>query len=126
MYTLPQEIEVWYIIPAIRREMAVCFSKDHKLSYSGVASLMSLTKSAISQYISGKRVEKIKMHPKAIGEVKISCQKIVKEKSTVVKEISRVLELIKRKKLNCEMCGEIIDGVLHNCKEVKIPESIKW
>ncbi|PJC44447.1 transcriptional regulator, partial [Candidatus Pacearchaeota archaeon CG_4_9_14_0_2_um_filter_39_13] len=32
MHTLPQEIEVWYIIPAIRREMAMCFSREHKIS----------------------------------------------------------------------------------------------
>ena len=124
MHTLPQEIEVWYIIPAIRREMAMCFSREYKISYDNVALMMGLTKAAISQYIAGKRVERIKMHPKALEEVKISCNRIVKNKSNVAKEILRVLEIIKKKKLHCEMCGEMIDGVLHNCKEVKIPEVI--
>lgn len=122
MHTLPQEIEVWYIIPAIRREMAMCFSREHEISYDNIASMMGLTKAAISQYIAGKRVERIKMHPKALEEVKISCNKIVKNKSTATNEILRILEIIKKKKLHCEMCGEMIDGVLHNCKEIRIPE----
>lgn len=91
MHTLPQEIEVWYIIPAIRREMAICFSREYKISYDNVALIMGLTKAAISQYIAGKRVERIKMHPKALEEVKISCNRIVKNKSTATKEILRAL-----------------------------------
>lgn len=124
MRTLPQEIEVWYIIPAVRREMAVCFSHEHKISYDNIALMMGLTKAAISQYISGKRVEMIKIHPKALEEVKISCNKIVKNKSNVTKEILRVLEIIKKKKFHCEMCGQMIEGELHDCVEVKIPEMI--
>ena len=104
--------------------MAMCFSREHKISYDNVALMMGLTKAAISQYISGKRVERIKMHPRALEEVKISCNRVVKNKSNVAKEILRVLEIIKRKKLHCEMCGEMIDGVLHDCKEVKIPEVV--
>ncbi len=124
MHTLPQEIEVWYIIPAIRREMAICFSREYKISYDNIASMMGLTKAAISQYIAGKRVERIKIHPKALDEVKISCNRIVKNKSSVVKEISRVLEIIKKKKLHCELCGQMIEGELHDCIEIKIPEVV--
>ncbi len=124
MYTLPQEIEVWYIIPAIRRDMAICFSQEHKISYDNIALMMGLTKAAISQYIGGKRVEKIKMHPKALEEVKISCGQVIKNKSTVIKEIVRILDIIKRKKWHCELCGEMIEGELHDCHEINIPEQI--
>src|SRR3989338_5814733 len=122
MHILPQEIEVWYIIPAIRRETAICLSKKHNISYDKIDSIMGLTKTAISQYISGKRVEKIKMHPKALAEVEISCNRLMKNKSTIIKEISRILDIIKRKKLHCEICGKMIDGELHDCQEIKIPE----
>lgn len=124
MHSLPQEIEVWYIIPAIRRNMALCFSKEHNISYDNIARMMGLTKTAISQYINGKRVEKIKLHPQAVDEVRSSCIKIVKNKSIVVKEISRILEIIKKKKLHCELCGQMIDGKLHDCIEIKMPEII--
>jgi len=122
MHTLPQEIEVWYIIPAIRREMALCFSREHNVSYDNIASMMGLTKAAISQYISGKRVGRIKMHPKAIEEVKVSCNRVVKSKSDVTKEILKILGIIKKKNLHCEICGELVDGEFHNCKEVEVPE----
>jgi len=102
----------------------MCFSGEHKISYDNIALMMGLTKAAISLYIAGKRVERIKMHPKALEEVKVSCNRIAKNKSNVAKEILRVLEIIKKKKLHCEMCGKMIDGELHNCKEVKIPEVV--
>lgn len=124
MHVLPQEIEVWYIIPAIRREMAVCFSHDHDLSYNDIALLMDITKAAVSMYLAGKRVKMIKMHPKAQEEVKNACQMIVTNKSTATKEIARVLEIIKKKKLHCELCGKMIGGELHDCQEIKIPESL--
>jgi len=121
---LPQEIEVWYIIPAIRKEMAICLSKKHKLSYDKISLIMGLTKTAISQYVSGKRVEKIRLHPEAKREVISSCRLIAEKKSTVIKEIRRVLSLIKKKKLHCELCGGKIDGKLHNCKEIIIPDVV--
>ncbi len=124
MHTLPQEIEVWYIIPAIRREMAICLSKEYGTSYDEIAVIMGLTKSAISQYISGKRVERIIMHPGALKEVKISCKRIAKRKGNTTREILRILDVIKKKKLHCEFCGDVIDGRLHNCREVKIPEIV--
>ncbi len=123
MYTLPQEIEVWYIIPAIRREMANSFSKEHKISYDKIAELMGLTKAAISHYVKNKRAAKIKLHPKASEEVKKSCKRIIKNKTGVIEEISNILKIIKDKKLHCEVCGEIINGELHDCKDIIIPES---
>lgn len=124
MNVLPQEIEVWYIIPAIRKEMAICLSKKHNLSYDAISLIMGLTKAAISQYIAGKRVEKTRLHPEAKKEVIFSCKLIANKKSTVIKEIRRVLSLIKKKKLHCELCGEKIEGKLHNCKEIIIPEIV--
>ncbi len=58
MYTLPQEIEVWYIIPAIRKELARCLIQDHKITYEKTGNIMGITKSAISQYIRNKRATK--------------------------------------------------------------------
>jgi len=122
--TLPQEIEVWYIIPAIRKEMAKTFSKDYNLSYDKIAFMMGLTKSAISHYIAGKRVEKIRLHPKALEELKKSCKRIVNKKSKVVTEIKKILDLIHKEKLHCEICGAIIDEKGHDCKEIYIPKKI--
>lgn len=118
MYVLPQEIEVWYIIPAIRRELARELSVTHGVSYDKIGKLLGLTKAAISQYLGNKRAAKIKLHPVAKKEVVKSCEKIMRSKSDSVSEILRILRLIEKKKLHCEVCGKIIDGELHDCKQV--------
>ena len=61
MYLLPQEIEVWYIIPKIRRELASLLVKKHKLSYEKAGEVLGVTKSAVSQYLSNKRANKIEL-----------------------------------------------------------------
>ena len=33
MYLLPQEIEVWYVIPAIRKELSKQLTQNYKMSY---------------------------------------------------------------------------------------------
>jgi len=54
MYSLPQEIEVWYIIPAIRKELARLLTKENNLSYEKVGGYLGISKAAVSQYLSNK------------------------------------------------------------------------
>jgi len=121
MYTLPQEIEVWYIIPAIRREIAMCLSKDHNASYDKIAYILGVSKAAVSQYIKRKRASRIKLHEKAMEEISRSCAFIARGKRTAVSEITRVLEVIRKKKLHCEICGEMIEDKYHDCKKINYP-----
>ncbi|MEX0920126.1 MAG: hypothetical protein WDZ69_00915 [Candidatus Pacearchaeota archaeon] len=121
MYTLPQEIETWYIIPAIRREISISLSKDYGVSYQNIGVLLGISKAAVSQYLRKKRASKIKLHPKAMDQVKKSADKLFHGKSDSLREITKILNLIKKKKLHCEICGKMINGVLHDCKEIKVP-----
>ena len=45
---LPQEIEVWDILPAIRKAFAKIFVEDFKLSQKKTAELLQLTEPAVS------------------------------------------------------------------------------
>jgi len=118
MYTLPQEIEVWYIIPAIRREMSKCLIKEHNITYEKVGGILGISKAAISQYLKKKRAAKIKLHPKSQDEISKSCLRIVKGKSNSVTEITKILKHIRQKKLHCEVCGRMVEGELHDCRQV--------
>lgn len=118
MYTLPQEIEVWYIIPAIRRDLSKCLIKKYGLSYEKVGKILGISKAAISQYLKNKRAAKIRLHELVEEEICKSCSKITKNKSNSVIEIQKILEFIKKKKLHCEVCGKMIDGKLHDCKQI--------
>lgn len=68
-----QEIETYYLIPAIRRELAKLMIKKGKSQHE-VAEKLRLTKSAVSQYVSGKRGKKFILEA---GIVKECCEKIL-------------------------------------------------
>ena len=70
MYTLPQEIEVLFILPALRRELSKELIKTYGITYEKTGKLLGITKAAVSQYISHKRAAKIRLHPKALERVK--------------------------------------------------------
>lgn len=90
-YNLPQEIEVWYVIPAIRKELSRILSEKYSLSYDLVANILGVTKSAVSQYNTNKRANKINLHPAVISEVEKSAQRIIKEKEKITREMIGVL-----------------------------------
>jgi uncharacterized protein len=119
MYTLPQEIEVWYIIPAIRRELSKCMIRDYGITYEKVGGILGISKAAISQYLKNKRASKIRLHDKVHDEVCKSCSRMVKGKSDSVREITKILKFIRTQGLHCEVCGGLVDGKFHDCSEVK-------
>ncbi len=54
----PQEIEVWYILPALRREIAMKL-KESGMTQKDIAAIMDITPAAVSQYIHNKRAKKL-------------------------------------------------------------------
>ncbi|MEN9626176.1 MAG: hypothetical protein RL557_504 [archaeon] len=77
---MPQEIEVWYLIPALRKELAKIFIKDFNLSQKQVADLLELTESAVSQYLAEKRANEFKFNKQEHEEIKKTAAKILKDK----------------------------------------------
>ena len=63
MYSLPQEIEVWYIIPAIRKELARLLTGSYGMTFEKAGELLGVSKAAVSQYLSNKRASKFKVPP---------------------------------------------------------------
>ncbi|MFH1405899.1 MAG: hypothetical protein ABIG52_01635 [Nanoarchaeota archaeon] len=53
----PQEIEVWYILPAIRKELVLAL-KEKGHTQKEIASFLNVTEPAISQYTKEKRAKK--------------------------------------------------------------------
>lgn len=52
---VPCEIITWYVLPAIRRELASRLVQSHDCSQKEAARLLGLTDAAVSQYIARKR-----------------------------------------------------------------------
>ena len=104
--TMPQEIEVRYILPAIRRELARIFIKENKLSQKEAAKLLGLTEAAVSQYQHSKRAKEVVFSDSVISEIKISADKILSDKSNkrhLLAEIYRISNLTTVKHILCDI-----------------------
>lgn len=77
MKLLPQEIEVWYLIPAIRRELTETLIFDFGMSQKKISEILGLTESAVSQYLKSKRGNEIKFSEKEKEIIKSSAANIV-------------------------------------------------
>lgn len=86
----PQEVEVFYLIPAIRRELAAALKADG-LEQKRIAKLLNISDAAVSQYFSAKRgssitfndamkakIKKIALKLKTHEEVRASMQELLK------------------------------------------------
>ena len=104
--TMPQEIEVRYILPAIRRELASILIKDHKKSQKEVANILGLTEAAISQYQHSKRAKEVVFSDSVINEIRKSAEKILKDKNkkqSVIAEMYRISNLTTVKHILCDL-----------------------
>ena len=89
---MPQEIEVWYIIPALRRELAKSMV-GLGLAQKQIADKIGITEAAVSQYLSSKRAKEVVFSDAVLEEIKKSAKKITEGKSTIVPEMMRLTKL---------------------------------
>ncbi len=97
---LPQEIEVWYVLPAIRKELVIELVKNQQTSQKEAAGLLGITAAAVSQYISKKRAE---LNLKIGEEIRQSALRIRKGESPAAVEMMRLSRLPEIKKMVCQM-----------------------
>ena len=115
MYSLPQEIEVWYIIPAIRRELSKILTRKYKLTFDKTGRILGVSKAAISQYLNKKRATALKIPSEIKKEIEKSAGILAKNENMAVKEIMRILTLMKRKRCSCGVCKKYNKGVIKQC-----------
>ncbi len=115
MYSLPQEIEVWYIIPAVRREFAKVLVKKHGLTLEKAGRIIGVTKAAVSQYLKNKRAKEFKIPAQIRKEIEKSAEIMIRDERTAVREILRILSLIKKSKCSCPICKKYNSDILRMC-----------
>ena len=106
---LPQEIELWYVIPSIRKAL-VTELKKHNLKQKEIAPLLGITESAISQYMRDKRAsccyEAFQQQPLKC-EIERSAKTIFTQESpnpsVALREINRLCNIIREKKIICDI-----------------------
>ncbi len=93
--TVACEKMVRYVLPWIRKEFAVIMVNELELSQVQVAKKLDVTEPAISQYLSSKRGNEIKINDeKILQEVKEAAVRINKG-SNLSKEICKMCRLIR-------------------------------
>jgi predicted transcriptional regulator len=95
----PQEVETFYILPTIRRYLAL-FMKEQGMKQKDVAEILGISSATISQYTSEKRGHVIDFDKEILGEIRKSSLKI-KDKLSYMSETQRILQLIRKKKIVC-------------------------
>ena len=98
---LPQELETFYVIPTLRRQLALAMD-EAGMKQKDIAAILGINTSAISQYKSKKRGEKVEQNPEIIQQIKLSATK-VKNQLSYVRETQRLLHLIRTSGLLCQI-----------------------
>ncbi len=98
----PQEINVWYVLPALRRELTLVLKK-RKIKQKDIAKILGITEPAVSQYLKNKRAKALdfpKDVKKAIGT---AADNLTKDKSCHRFEIQNLLDLIRTSGFLCKV-----------------------
>jgi len=101
----PQEIEVWYVLPAIRKQLAVKLV-EKGLAQKEVAKLMNLTEAAISQYKKEKRAKEEIFCGEIEKEMEHSVKVILQDHDKLYSEIVRLNKIVKDKGIVCKLHKE--------------------
>ncbi|MBW2967762.1 transcriptional regulator [Candidatus Woesearchaeota archaeon] len=106
---LPQEIMVWYVVPAIRKALVVEL-KGMGLKQKDIAGLLGLSAPAVSQYMKDKRATccctAFDKDPLK-AEIKASADRIHRQErpdtAVAVREIDRLCRMVKESKAICDI-----------------------
>ena len=77
---MPQELEVWYLIPALRRELTKILISNFNLNQKEISKILGITESAISQYLKSKRGNELKFSKEEFEEIKKVAKEIISDK----------------------------------------------
>lgn len=103
----PQEVEVWFILPAIRGKLAQNL-KDLGLKQKEIAKALNLTEAAVSQYLSKKRGEETSFDATTLKDISNAAKKIA-DGATSREELQRLLQKVKKSRFICNVCHDQIN-----------------
>jgi len=101
----PQEVEVFYILPAIRRELSIALKELGK-SQKEIAKLLGVTEAAVSQYISQKRGQDVHFPKELALQIRQSATRIT-DHASMIRETQSVLAKAKHDRFICKMHEQV-------------------
>ncbi len=97
---MPQEIEVLYILPAIRSKFASEL-KELGLAQKEIAKLLHVTEAAVSQYLSSKRANRVAFDSKILAEIRRAAKKVAKGDLPFLQESQGITQLALSRGITC-------------------------
>lgn len=95
----PQEIEMFYIMPTIRKEFALEMKKLG-LKQNKIADLLHIKKATVSHYVNNKRASKVEFSKEIKTEIASSAHKIT-DTISLIRETQSIVRKIRK---SCELC----------------------
>ncbi|MHA2210878.1 MAG: transcriptional regulator [Candidatus Thorarchaeota archaeon] len=131
-WLMPQEVEVWYILPALRRELAKVMKSDRGQAQKTIARILGVTEPAVTQYMLSKkdkpkrsRGDQVKVPESLKPELLKSADAMIEAWSktapsdnayeTTTMEINRLIEVLRDAGVLCDIHREHCQGVHMDC-----------
>ena len=119
----PQEVEVFFILPALRRDLARVM-KEPPLNFDQktIAKRLGITEPAVSQYINNKRATKVVFSPHMMGVIRASAKKI-DDPVSLIRETQYLLGVARQELTTCKIHEELVPALkgCQACHEAKGP-----
>ncbi len=113
----PQEIETFYVLPALRRNLAFSM-KESGLKQKDIAHLFGINSATISQYRSSKRGNQVNFNKDVLVQIKQSAKRI-KDRLSYLQETQRLLQYIRQTNALCQI-HRLFSNVPKECDPKRI------
>ena len=97
----PQEIEVFYVLPSLRKYLALSM-KTKGMKQKDIAVILGITPATISQYASAKRGDNIRFTPDVLKEIQKSAEQ-VRDRFSYLRETQHLLQVIRSSNALCQI-----------------------
>lgn len=112
---MPQEIEVWYLIPSLRKEISRILVEKYGFSQKEVSKTMKISEGAVSQYLKSKRGNDLEFNKKELSEIKKSAKNIAENPEEANQELYKVCVALRGSKSMCDLHKKYDPSVPKNC-----------
>lgn len=131
-WLMPQEVEVWYVLPAIRRELTRTMI-EMGIPQKQIAQMLGVTEPAVTQYKLSKskrsRGDQVEIPDEIRPEIKKSADVLIAAWADrnegehvyeiMTKEINRLIEILRDAGTMCDVHREYCQHVDNECKACK-------
>jgi predicted transcriptional regulator len=131
-WLMPQEVEVWYVLPAIRRELSKFMKFKRGQAQKSIARMLGVTEPAVTQYMLSKtdkpkrsRGDHVDIPEDFESEISRSADAMIdawtgggptdRAFETTTREINRLIEVLRDAGILCDIHREHCQGVHQDC-----------